>query len=61
MEAIKFPPTVINNHYISKHFILPNTKDDNLEIKCNNRNQVDDKIMWGLGGGFLSLHSSYVC
>ena len=31
------------------------TKDDYLEIKLNDRNQVDDKIAWGLGGGFLSL------
>ena len=32
------------------------TKDDYLEIKFNNRNQVNDKIALGLGGGFLSLH-----
>ena len=36
------------------------TKDDYLEIKFNNRNQVDDKIALGLRGGFLSLDSSYV-
>ena len=29
-----------------------------LEIKFNNRNQVDDKIAWGIGGGFLSIHSA---
>ena len=28
------------------------TKDDYLEIKFNKRNQVDDKIALGLGGGF---------
>ena len=25
------------------------------------RNQVDHKIAWRLGGGFLSIHSSFVC
>ena len=35
-------------------------KDGYLEIKFNDRNQVDDKIVWGLGGGFLPLHSSFV-
>ena len=30
-----------------------------LEIKFNNRIQVDGKISWGLGGGFISLHSSF--
>ena len=28
-------------------------KYDYLEIKFNDRNQVYDKIVWGLGGGFL--------
>ena len=32
------------------------TKDNNLKTKFNNRNQVDDKIVWGLCGGFLSCH-----
>ena len=32
----------INMYYAS-------TKDDYLEIKFNDRNQVDDKIAWGLG------------
>ena len=36
------------------------TKDNYLDIKFNNKNQVDDKIAWGLGGGFLFLDSSYV-
>ena len=31
-------------------------KKDYLEIEFNNRNQVDDKIAWGLGGGFLYLN-----
>ena len=29
------------------------TKDKHLEIKLYDRNQLDDKIAWGLGGGFL--------
>ena len=35
-------------------------KDNYLENKFNNRNQVDDKIALGLGGWFLSLNSSFV-
>ena len=35
--------------------------DDYLEIKVNNRNKVDGKIAYGLGGVFLSQHSSFVC
>ena len=34
---------------------------DYLEIYYNDRSQVDDKIGWGLGGGFLSIHLSFVC
>ena len=37
------------------------TKDDYLEIKLYDRHQVDNKIAWGLGRGFLYLHSSFVC
>ena len=37
------------------------TKVDFLKIKVKNRNQVDDKIAAGIGGVFLSLHSSFVC
>ena len=33
------------------------SKDNYLEIKFDNRNQVDDKIVWELGGGILSFHS----
>ena len=29
------------------------TKYNYLEIKFNNRNQVEDKMAWGLGGEFL--------
>ena len=36
------------------------TKYDFLEIPFNDRNQVYHKIAWGLGGGFLSIHSSFV-
>ena len=32
-----------------------------IEIKFNNRNYVDDKIVWGLGVGFLYFHSSFDC
>ena len=37
------------------------SKDDFLEILLHDRNQVDHKISWGLGEGFLSIHSSLVC
>ena len=45
-----------------KTFILyfPSTKDRHLEIKFYFWNQVDDKIVWGLGGG-LPICSSFVC
>ena len=36
------------------------TKNKHLEIKFNDRNQGDDKNAWGLGGGFLSFHLSFV-
>ena len=36
-----------------------NTKDKNLKI--NSRNQIDDTIAFGLGEGFLSIHSSFAC
>ena len=40
----------------------PSIKDDYLEMKFNNRKYKEDvKIALGLGGGFLSLHSSFVC
>ena len=35
-------------------------KDDYLKTKFNDRNQVDDKIVWGLGGEILSFNSSFV-
>ena len=35
--------------------------DKHLDIKFYDRNQVDDKISWGLDGGFLSIHESFVC
>ena len=31
-------------------------KNNYLEIKFNDRNQVYDKIVWGLVGEFLSFH-----
>ena len=37
------------------------TKDKHLKIKLYERNQVDDKIAWRLGGGILSIHSMFVC
>ena len=40
---------------------LSSTKDDYLEIELNNRNQVDDKIAWGLGGEVLSPYLNFVC
>ena len=39
----------------------PRSKDDDLEILFQDTNQVDDKIAWGLGQGFLSFHPSFVC
>ena len=36
------------------------TKDHFLEILFFDRKQVDHKTLWGLGGEFLSIHSSFV-
>ena len=38
-----------------------NTKDKHLEIKFSDKNQVVDKIVWGLSGCFQTNHLSYVC
>ena len=35
------------SHISEKDSYLSSTKDDYLEIKFNNRNQVDNKIAWG--------------
>ena len=40
---------------------LSRTMDVFLEIKFNNRNHVDDKIAWGLGGEALYFHLNFVC
>ena len=37
-------------------YAITRTKDNYLEIKINDRNQVDDKIVCWLGRGFLSFH-----
>ena len=36
-------------------------KDKHFEIKFYDENQVDDKIALGIGGGFLCIHSNFVC
>ena len=36
------------------------TKDEDLEILFSDKNQVDDKIAYWLGEGFLSFHSSFI-
>ena len=41
--------------------ISQTTKHDYLEIKFDEKSQVDEKIAWGLGGGYLSFHASVVC
>ena len=38
--------------YISTFYIGPSTKYNYLEIRFKHRHQVDDKIRWGLFGGF---------
>ena len=43
-----------------EYILVSNTKDDHIEIKFNDRNQVHDKIAWGVGGGVRCLHSSFV-
>ena len=35
-------------------------QDKHLKIKLYDRNQVDDKIVGGLGGGILSIHLMFV-
>ena len=44
-----------------RFLVNPSTKDDYLEIKFNNRNQVDEKNVWRQGEELLSIHSSFVC
>ena len=39
--------------------VLPERRDKHLEIKFYDGNQADDKIAWGLGRGFLCIHSSF--
>ena len=51
------PYLFLSYEYIIYKNVNSSTKDDFLEDK----NQVDDKIAWGLCEGFLSLHSSFVC
>ena len=49
---------ILNGKLIKdSHQFLSNswTKDRYLEIRTSDKNQVDDKIEWGLGGGFLSF------
>ena len=36
-------------------------KDKDLDIRFLDKNQEDDKIACGLGKGYLSFHSSFVC
>ena len=36
-------------------------REKHLEIKVYDGNPVGDKIAWGLGEGFLCIHSSFVC
>ena len=45
-----------------KKYILtkPRTKDEVLEILFLDKNQVDNKIAWGLGEGFLSFFSANI-
>ena len=42
---------LVNN--CSSLLLYSSTKDEYLQSKFNDRNQVDDKIAWGLGAGFL--------
>ena len=37
------------------------TKDNFLTILFCDKNQVEHKISWGLGGGLLSIHLRFVC
>ena len=41
--------------------VLSERRNTRLEIKSDDGNQVFDKIAWGLGGGFLCIHSIFVC
>ena len=44
-----------------RNIVCTRKKDNYLEIQLSDRNWVDDKIAWGLDGGLLSFHSSFVC
>jgi hypothetical protein len=36
-------------------------REKHLQIKLNDGNQVEDKIVWGLGERFLRIHLNFVC
>ena len=38
-------------------YLWASTKNNHLQIKLNNRNQVDEKIAWGLGEGVFIMPS----
>ena len=50
------PPFLHKFNFYAYRFKI-RAKDDFLEILFYDRNQVDHNIAWGLGGGFLSIHS----
>ena len=50
--------SVVYNYILNLNCtVKPSTKDDYLEIKFYDRNQVEDTIVWGLSGGYLFFHS----
>ena len=44
--------------YFFGSLLDPSSNDDFLEILFYDKNQVDHKIAWGLGGGYLSISSN---
>ena len=42
-------------------YTQPKTKDKYLEFLFLDKNQLDEKIVWGLAEGFPSSHSSFIC
>ena len=54
----------MKNYSITPKFSVAfwaSTNGDSFEIKFNDRNQVYDKIAWGLSGEFLCFHTGFIC
>ena len=54
-------PKIISGTFYSNLTQILKKKDKHLEIKLYDKIELDDKIAWGLGGGFLCIYSGFLC